>query len=159
LLDRRADAPETKALAIGYSPALRETLFMASPGEPPILRGRRVYLRRPIATDAKEIIATVRASRRLHRPWIYGPETKAAFAGYIDRTKDLDFVGLLICRTSDDRIVGMANLSQIFLGNLRSAYLGFWASAEFAGQGYMTEGLNLVLRHAFQRVQTAPVGG
>ena len=34
-------------------------------------------------------------------------------------------------------------------GALQSAYLGFYASAELAGRGYMREGLALVLRHAF----------
>jgi ribosomal-protein-alanine N-acetyltransferase len=119
----------------------------------PLERGERVYLRRPTASDAKEVIATVRVSRRLHRPWVYPTETKAAFAGYIRRNQEEDFVGLLICRIADDRIVGMANLSQIFHGNLQGAYLGFWASAEFAGQGYMREGLRLVLRYAFKKLR------
>jgi [ribosomal protein S5]-alanine N-acetyltransferase len=119
----------------------------------PLERGERVYLRRPTAADAKEVIETVRASRDLHRPWVYPTDTKTAFDGYIWRTKERDYVGLLICRNSDDRIIGMANLSQIFRGNLQGAYLGFWASAEFAGQGYMTEGLQLVLRCAFKRLR------
>jgi [ribosomal protein S5]-alanine N-acetyltransferase len=119
----------------------------------PLERGERVYLRQPTAADAKEVTTTVRASRDLHRPWIYATETKTAFDGYIRRTQERDYVGLLICRNSDDRIIGMANLSQIFRGNLQSAYLGFWASAEFAGQGYMTEGLQLVLRYAFKRLR------
>jgi ribosomal-protein-alanine N-acetyltransferase len=119
----------------------------------PLERGERLYLRRPTAGDAKEVIATVRASRNLHRPWVYPTDTKTAFDGYILRNRQRDFVGLLMCRRSDDRIVGMANLSQIFRGNLQGAYLGFWASAEFAGQGYMTEGLQLVLRYAFKRLR------
>jgi ribosomal-protein-alanine N-acetyltransferase len=119
----------------------------------PLERGERVYLRRPIAADAKEVITTVRASRDLHRPWVYPTDTKTAFEGYIRRNRESDFAGLLICRRSDDRIIGMANLSQIFRGNLQGAYLGFWASAEFAGHGYMTEGLELVLRYAFKRLR------
>ncbi len=80
----------------------------------PLERGGRVYLRRPMAGDAKEVIATVRASRRLHRPWVYPTDTKTAFDGYIRRNQENEFVGLLVCRIADDRIVGMANLSQIF---------------------------------------------
>ena len=30
-----------------------------------------------------------------------------------------------------------------------SAYLGYYAGRPYAGQGYMTEGMGLVLRHAF----------
>ena len=121
--------------------------------EKPLERGERVYLRRPTAGDTKEVIAAVRTSRRLHRPWVYPTEGKAAFDGYIRRNQEPDFVGLLICRLSDHRILGMANLSQIFRGNLQGAYLGFWASAEFAGQGYMNEGLKLVLRYAFKKLK------
>ena len=46
-------------------------------------------------------------------------------------------------------MVGVINVSQIFRGPFRSAYLGFYAFAPHAGDGYMTEGLGLVLRHAF----------
>jgi len=92
----------------------------------------------------------VRISRALHRPWVYPPETRSAFAAYLHPTKRGDFVRLLICRQIDDRIVGLASLSQIFRGGFQNAYLGFWGSAEFAGQGYMREGLPLVLRHAFK---------
>jgi ribosomal-protein-alanine N-acetyltransferase len=119
----------------------------------PLERGERVYLRRPTFADAKEVIATVRTSRDLHRPWLYPTDTERAFDGYIRRNRESDFVGLLICRLSDHRIIGMANLSQIFRGNLQGAYLGFWASAEFAGRGYMTEGLQLVLHYAFKRLR------
>jgi ribosomal-protein-alanine N-acetyltransferase len=119
----------------------------------PLERGERAYLRWPTAADAKEVLTTVRASRDLHRPWVYPTNTKTAFDAYIRRTREKEFVGLLICRSSDDRIIGMANVSQIFRDNLQGAYLGFWASAEFAGQGYMTEGLQLVLRFAFKRLR------
>ena len=127
---------------------------MSSPRkQKPLEHGERVYLRRPTSADAKELVAIVRASRALHRPWVYPGDTKAAFDGYIRQTREKDYAGLLICRRSDDRLVGMANLSQIFRGNLQSAYLGFWASAEGAGQGYMTEGIKLVLRYAFKRLR------
>ena len=65
-------------------------------------RGERVHLRRPTAADAREVIATVRASRDLHRPWVYATDTKTAFDGYIRRTRERDYIGLLICRNSED---------------------------------------------------------
>jgi len=46
-------------------------------------------------------------------------------------------------------IAGVINVSQIFYGNFRSAYLGYYAGARFMGQGYMSDGLRLVFRHAF----------
>src|SRR5258708_14209805 len=119
----------------------------------PLEHGERVYVRRKTDGDAKEVIATVRGRRGLHGPWVYPTETKAAFDGYIRGNQEKDFVGLLVCRIADDRIVGMANLSQIFRGNLQGAYLGFWATAEFAGQGYMREGLRLVLRYSLKKLR------
>jgi [ribosomal protein S5]-alanine N-acetyltransferase len=119
----------------------------------PLESGQRVYLRRPDSGDAEEIIAIVRASRSLHRPWVYPPETRPAFTEYLHRNSDQSYLGLLICRRQDDRIVGMANLSQIFRAGFQNAYLGFWVTAEFTGQGYMTEGLRLVLRYTFETVK------
>lgn len=111
--------------------------------------GREVYLRRPSARDAEAFAARARASRRLHRAWVHAPDTASGFAGYLRRARQPDVASFLICRLEDDDLAGVATLSQIFLGNFRSAYLGFYAFEPHARQGYMTEGVRLVLRHAF----------
>lgn len=49
--------------------------------------------------------------------------------------------------------MGAINLSQIFLGPFRSAYLGYYIGAAHARQGYMTEGLQLMLRYAFKQLK------
>jgi len=61
-------------------------------------------------------------------------------------------VRLLICRRADGAIVGVVNVSEIVRAALQSAYLGYYAFQPHVGQGYMTEGLALVLRHAFRRL-------
>jgi len=61
-----------------------------------------------------------------------------------------DFERLEIRRVDDGAIVGSVELSRIARGNFQSAYLGHQIRAEHAGQGYMTEALQLVLRHAFR---------
>ena len=114
---------------------------------------RRVVLRPPRAADARELLALVRASRALHRPWVEPPSTPAQFRAYLERGREREFVPLLACRKEDGRIVGALNLSQIFLGNFQSAYLGYWVGALYAGQGLMTEALALALRHAFGRLR------
>jgi ribosomal-protein-alanine N-acetyltransferase len=48
--------------------------------------------------------------------------------------------------------VGVGNLSQIVLGDFRSAYLGYFGFAPFEGCGYMTEGVALVVRSGFEDV-------
>lgn len=47
----------------------------------------------------------------------------------------------------------MIAINQIVRGNLQSAYLGFRIGAAYAGSGYMTLALPLVLRHAFDTLR------
>jgi [ribosomal protein S5]-alanine N-acetyltransferase len=55
----------------------------------------------------------------------------------------------VVCRNDDGAIAGYFGLGQIFYGQFRNAYLGYYAFEPFAGRGYMREGLELVLRYAF----------
>jgi [ribosomal protein S5]-alanine N-acetyltransferase len=48
--------------------------------------------------------------------------------------------------------MGVVNLNEIVRGAFHSAYLGYYGFNPHARQGYMAEGLGLVLRHAFRRV-------
>jgi ribosomal-protein-alanine N-acetyltransferase len=111
--------------------------------------GRRVLLRLPRTTDEAKFLAVVKASRTFHRPWVSPPDTPAGFRALLHRGRDTTFRPLLLVRREDRAILGAFNLSQIFLGNFRSAYLGYWVGAPFAGQGYMSEGIELLLRYAF----------
>ena len=92
----------------------------------------------------------VRASRRLHRPWVQPPGDRKAFFAYVDRASSERVDGCLICLREDGAIVGVANLSEIVRGLFQSAYLGFYAHAAYAGQGLMQEGVGLVLKRAFR---------
>jgi ribosomal-protein-alanine N-acetyltransferase len=112
--------------------------------------GRRVFIRPPAPEDEAEFIRLVRASRRFHAAWIAPSATPDAFAAHLRRNESADFESFLICRNEDGAIVGSANLSQIFMGPFQSAYMGYWAGAPYAGRGYMTEGVGLVLTHAFR---------
>jgi ribosomal-protein-alanine N-acetyltransferase len=118
-----------------------------------IERGQRAYLRAPHASDAAEFVRLARASRSLHRPWVYAPETAAQFASYVDRSRSPDERCFLVCALEDDSIAGVMNLSQIAHGYFQSAYLGYYAFAPAAGKGLMSEGLDLVLRHTFRTLK------
>jgi ribosomal-protein-alanine N-acetyltransferase len=113
---------------------------------------RRVVLRTPTPADQDEFIARMRASRGLHRPWIYMPETPEKYAAYVARAEDPRSAPFLACRTEDGAIVGFLNISEIVHGGFKSAFLGYGGVAEFAGQGYMTEAMRLLLREAFTRL-------
>jgi [ribosomal protein S5]-alanine N-acetyltransferase len=112
-----------------------------------------VVVRPPSADDADEFVARMRASRRLHAPWISMPQTHEAFAAYLERARRETSAFFLAHRRDDDAIVGFLNLSEIVRGRLQSAFLGYGAVAEFAGRGYLTEAMHLVLREAFTRIR------
>ena len=118
-----------------------------------IEQGRRVYLRTPRRSDKDEFLRLVRASRELHRPFVYAPETARDFAAYVKRCGDPGERCFLVCRRTDDALVGVYNVSQIARGFFESAYLGYYAFAPTAGQGLMADGLQLVLRHCFRRLK------
>jgi ribosomal-protein-alanine N-acetyltransferase len=109
----------------------------------------RVYLRPPTRADQVEFIALMRASRSFHRPWASAPTDPDRFAAYLTDARRGDFEAMLVCRESDGAILGFFNLSHITRGLLQSAYLGYAVGKAHSGQGYMREGLELVLRHAF----------
>ena len=91
----------------------------------------------------------MRASRSFHRPWASAPTDEERFAAYLADAGRPDFEAMLVCRLEDDAILGFFNLSQIVRRSLQSAYLGYAVGEPYAGQGYMREGIELVLRRAF----------
>jgi [ribosomal protein S5]-alanine N-acetyltransferase len=112
----------------------------------------RVVLSHPGPGDEADFLAAMRASRSLHRPWIYPPLSAEDYARYLTSLGERK-VGYLGRRRSDGAIVGWANVSEIIRGGLQSAFLGYSGIGGFAGQGYMTETLQLVLRDAFSRLK------
>jgi ribosomal-protein-alanine N-acetyltransferase len=111
--------------------------------------GERVYVREPTRRDQAEIIARNTASRALHRGWVIPPTDTLTFAEWMGRCRLPNVQCFLVCRLEDGAIAGVFTLSQIVRRLFQSAYLGYYSEQPFAGQGYMTEGMQLVLRHTF----------
>jgi ribosomal-protein-alanine N-acetyltransferase len=109
----------------------------------------RIYLRAPAAADEAAFVALVRASRALHRPWLAAPDRPEKFRAWLERVSQPVHASFLVCRRADDAIVGVVNLSNIVLGLFRSGYLSYYAFAGFEGQGYLREGVQAAIRHAF----------
>ncbi len=117
----------------------------------PLIRGERVLLRHPSLRDADEFLARVRASRKLHARWVFPqPDSEVAFTEYLNWSRRKANESLLVCRDGDGAIAGVYNLSQILYRAFCSANLSYFAFEPFAGQGYMKDGLELVLRRAFR---------
>jgi ribosomal-protein-alanine N-acetyltransferase len=112
----------------------------------------RVVLSHPGPADEAEFLAAMAASRALHRPWLYPPDTPDAYRAYLASLGERK-VGYLGRRRTDGALVGWSNVSEIVRGALQGAYLSYGGVAEHAGQGYVTELVRLVLRDAFTRLQ------
>ena len=111
-------------------------------------RGARVLLRRPWEGDEAEFLAAARRSRALHRGLVQPPATRAAFARWLARQAPNQQLHV-VCRRDDGALCGVMNVTEIVRGPLRAANLGYYAFTPMAGQGYMSEGLQLVLAQAF----------
>jgi ribosomal-protein-alanine N-acetyltransferase len=108
----------------------------------------RVLLRPPTPADEEQFLARMNASRGAHRPYLYPPLTPDEYQAYLARLDERKY-GYLACRRDDSAIVGWLNISEIVRGALQGAFLGYGGAAEFAGRGYMTEAVRLVVREAF----------
>ena len=115
--------------------------------------GTRVHLRRPCASDRREVLAIARKSRKLHRPWVLAPSSVEAFEAWLQGAHSAQRERLLLCQNDNGAIAGYFSLGEIVPEPLKSAYLGYWVNAALAGQGLMQEGLGLVLRYAFQELR------
>ena len=115
----------------------------------PIASHGEVYIRNPHEDDCDSLLELVASSRALHHPWVHGPETREHFSSYLARMNTVDSCALFVFRKRGDDLVGVYNISQIVRGLLQSAYLGYYGASRWSGHGYMSQGLRLVLSHAF----------
>lgn len=109
--------------------------------------------------DAAEFTARARESVDLHRPWLFPPTGAEMYAEYARRLiEDPTKHGFLLYERDErderhgavrDTLAGFININNVVLGAFRCGALGYGAFAHAAGRGLMSEGLGLVVRHAF----------
>ncbi|WP_123669559.1 GNAT family N-acetyltransferase [Actinocorallia herbida] len=109
----------------------------------------RVVLRRLCPADADEVARLGRLSRRLHGRWVYMPRATAECLDYLLRLADEGAIPLAVRRIEDDAIVGVVIISGVTRGVYERAVLGYAGFAPSVGQGYLTEGLSLVVQYGF----------
>jgi ribosomal-protein-alanine N-acetyltransferase len=113
----------------------------------------RVTLRHLAGRDQDEFLGLVNASADLHHPWMSLPSTPEQFQAYLARYAQPDEESLMICVRGSGAIAGLVNINSIIRGRFQSGSIAYAAFAPTAGQGYMTEGLALVVRYAFEQLQ------
>jgi ribosomal-protein-alanine N-acetyltransferase len=113
------------------------------------ITGEKVVLRSPTNEDRAEFIALNCASKRFHRGLVSPPLTAEQFASFLKRSNTETSISFFICLVADGAIIGAISLSQIFRSGFQNAYLGYYVGPPYAGQGHMTDALQLVLKYAF----------
>jgi ribosomal-protein-alanine N-acetyltransferase len=120
------------------------------PGLAPVLaEGPRTTLHALRYEDGPAFVAHVRASRELHHPWLSMPADANAFADYADRLAEPARAGFLLRTRAEGALAGFVNINNIVRGAFCCGALGYGAFAGAEGRGLMTEGLGLVIHHAF----------
>jgi ribosomal-protein-alanine N-acetyltransferase len=120
-----------------------------SPNQKTLIKGKRVMLRLPVKADCAEFVAVNRRSAKFNRGRAAPPTTPTQFAGFMARNAQPNRLCFLVCRANDARVMGSIMLSEIVRGGFHSAYLGYQIGEEFSAHGYMSEAIQLMLRHAF----------
>lgn len=100
--------------------------------------------------DFEEMRTLFRESRAFYKGLIDTPGTIEQFTAYAARNSSDANECFVICRATDEKIVGVINLSQIFRRSFQNAYLGYSLGVKYKGNGFMTEAVALVLRFAFK---------
>ncbi len=115
-------------------------------------RRARVRLDPVTLADGTDFLHAVAASRRLHGRWVSPAATPALYAAMVQRLNLPPNRGWLVRRTEGGALVGCVEVTQIVMGALCSAYLGYFAFTGHERQGLMQEALRLVARIAFREM-------
>jgi ribosomal-protein-alanine N-acetyltransferase len=117
------------------------------------LSGKQVSLRPPRAAEYDEYAALMKRSRGFHRYLITPFKGRKQFAEYCRRSPSGDAFRFLIRRNSDRAIVGSIGVFNIVRRALQSGVVGYMIGKPFAGQGFATEALQLLLRFSFKTLK------
>ncbi|WP_058477985.1 GNAT family N-acetyltransferase [Legionella steigerwaltii] len=107
-----------------------------------------IHLRQLNQIDEVDFLLTMQKSRDFHYPFVTAPQTHEEFQAYLQKSLQADRRCFLALNQNED-IIGVFNISEIVQGVFQSAYLGYFASVTYAGQGLMSQALKLVLKEIF----------
>jgi GrpB-like predicted nucleotidyltransferase (UPF0157 family)/predicted acetyltransferase len=111
---------------------------------------KTVIIREVKAEDNDAFITAMQRSQALHHPWVKAPLSREEFDEYFQRYQQPNQKSFLVCQANN--IIGVINVSEIVRGSFQSAYLGFYAVADYAAKGSMSVGLKLVLENVFKEM-------
>jgi len=112
-----------------------------------------VTIKRPTLRDAEEFLRAVHRNRPLHKGLVSPPGDLEAYRRYINTLRQRNRVGFVVIHDGTKELAGVINVNEIVLGAFRSAYLGYYAFAPYAGRGLMREGMQKVIDHCFRELR------
>ncbi len=127
---------------------------------PPLLNGRRVFLRTPNLEDFSEWAALRERSRAFLTPWepVWQPGdlTRASFRRRIRRyhqeIREGRGYAFLIFGKETDALLGGVTLTNVRRGVTQSCSIGYWMGEPFAGKGFMKDAVETVIPFIFNRL-------
>ncbi|RZS88378.1 ribosomal-protein-alanine N-acetyltransferase [Phyllobacterium myrsinacearum] len=127
----------------------------------PLLQGERLYLRPPQISDYRAWANLRALSRDFLAPWepLWADDDleRSAFRHRIRHYDDEAAAGtahpFFLFHNSDSRLLGGITLGNIRRGVGQNGMIGYWMGAPYAGRGYMSEALRLLISHAFTKVR------
>jgi len=120
-----------------------------------LLRGLKINLRTLKTTDTQSIYenindrAIARYTSSIPYPYKLSDAKKFIAQTHKNKTKKLR-LGIEDSKTK--KIIGVIGLESINYHGHRGAILGYWLGKKYWGQGIMTEAVNLILQHAFKKM-------
>ncbi|MDI5967238.1 GNAT family protein [Streptomyces sp. SL13] len=112
-----------------------------------LARGERVAVRLLERSDREAFTGGARRNAELHRPWLFPAATDAAFDTYLDRLEEPPREGFAICLADTGELAGFCTVNNIVQGAFQCGAIGY--GCFLPGRGLVTEGVGLVVRHAF----------
>ena len=103
----------------------------------------KIYLRKAELSDCENLLNAFKRSAEYLQPWTYTPVNIERYISQQDV--------YMLCYEKE--IAGVFSLSGIVRGAFHSAYLGYNAFVPYQGKGYMSAGMNLLLKEAFDNVK------
>lgn len=113
----------------------------------------RIELERPTLLREQEFLDAVRHSRKLHKGLVAPPPAAERYRAYLNGLRAETREGYFVVVKRTDTLAGVITISEIVRGAFQSAYLGYYALEPHAGEGYLREGLQRVIAHAFGKLK------
>lgn len=107
-----------------------------------------IVLREPAAQDEAPFLSAMQNSRDFHFPFITAPSTPEEFQTYLAKGKQ-ESEQYYLAWNDKQQLIGVFNISGIMRGAFKSAYLGYYAVADYARKGLINQALRLVLNELF----------